>query len=110
MCKFCIAKRGCCHSPEPKISLNLRFMPELDLAQKLEARDSNSNVERYIYTKALNKTSQAGKPEYSRERSHSFKNPFELTKMSNSKLAIARCNLPELDSHLSEPQLRTKKE
>ena len=80
------------------------------MAQKLEARDSNSNVERYIYTKASNKTSQAGKPEYSRERSHSFKNPFELTKMNNSKLAIARCNLPELDSHLSEPQRRTKKE
>jgi hypothetical protein len=85
-------------------------MPELDLAQKLEARDSNSNVERYIYTKASNKTSQAGKPEYSRERAHSFKNPFELTKMNNSKLAIARCNLPELNSHLSEPQRRTKKE
>jgi len=85
-------------------------MPDLDLAQKLEARDSNSNVERYIYTKASNKTSQAGKPEYSLERSHSFKNPFELTKMNNSKLAIARCNLPELDSHLSEPQRRTKKE
>ena len=85
-------------------------MPELDMAQKLEARDSNSNVERYIYTKASNKTSHAGKPEYSRERSHSFKKPFELTKMSNSKLAIARCNLPELDSHLSEPQRRTKKE
>ena len=85
-------------------------MPDLDLAQKLEARDSNSNVERYIYTKASNKTSQAGKPEYSRERAHSFKNPFELTKMNNSKLAIARCNLPELDSHLSEPQRRTKKE
>jgi hypothetical protein len=85
-------------------------MPELDLAQKLEARDSNSNVERYIYTKASNKTSHAGKPEYSLERSHSFKNPFELTKMNNSKLAIARCNLPELDSHLSEPQIRTKKE
>lgn len=85
-------------------------MPELDLAQKLEARDSNSNVERYIYTKASNKTSQAGKPEYSLERSHSFKNPLELTKMNNSKLAIARCNLPELDSHLSEPQRRTKKE
>jgi len=85
-------------------------MPDLDLAQKLEARDSNSNVERYIYTKASKKTSQAGKPEYSRERSHSFKNPFELTKMNNSKLAIARCNLPELDSHLSEPQRRTKKE
>jgi hypothetical protein len=84
-------------------------MPELDLAQKLEARDSNSNVERYIYTKASNKTSHAGKPEYSSERSHSFKNPFELTKMNNSKLAIARCNLPELDSHLSEPQRRTKK-
>jgi len=85
-------------------------MPELDLAQQLEARDSNSNVERYIYTKASNKTSQAGKPEYSRERAHSFKNPFELTKMNNSKLAIARCNLPELNSHLSEPQRRTKKE
>lgn len=85
-------------------------MPDLDLAQKLEARDSNSNVERYIYTKASNKTSHAGQPEYSRERSHSFKNPFELTKMNNSKLAIARCNLPELDSHLSEPQRRTKKE
>jgi len=85
-------------------------MPDLDLAQKLEARNSNSNVERYIYTKASNKTSQAGKPEYSRERSHSFKNPFELTKMNNSKLAIACCNLPELDSHLSEPQIRTKKE
>lgn len=85
-------------------------MPDLELAQKLEGKDSNSNVKRYIYTKASNKTSQAGKPEYSRERSHSFKNPFELTKMNNSKLAIARCNLPELDSHLSEPQRRTKKE
>jgi hypothetical protein len=43
-------------------------MPELDLPQKLEARNSNSNVERYIYTEASNKTDRAGKPNYSHDR------------------------------------------